>query len=91
MTSNAKKYDPDLDEVWVALIKEATSLGISTEEIRAVFVLALGTLSIKSKRGANDLEGGIGLFFSSHFSKYMMHSLSLSLINCLFKMCISRS
>ena len=37
VTNNAKKNDPDLDEVWVALIKEAISLGISTEEIREFF------------------------------------------------------
>jgi Anti-repressor SinI len=37
MTSNGKKNDPDLDGVWVALIKEALSLGISTEEIREFF------------------------------------------------------
>lgn len=37
MTSNAKKSDLDLDEVWVGLIKEAISLGISTEEIREFF------------------------------------------------------
>ena len=37
VTSNTKKSDADLDEVWVALIKEAISLGISTEEIRGFF------------------------------------------------------
>ena len=37
MTSNIKKSDLDLDEVWVGLIKEAISLGISTEEIRGFF------------------------------------------------------
>ena len=34
VTSSAKKNAPDLDEIWVAHIKEALSLGISTEEIR---------------------------------------------------------
>ena len=34
VTSSAKKKVPDLDEIWVVLIKEALSLGISTEEIR---------------------------------------------------------
>ena len=37
MISNTKKGNLDLDEVWVALIKEAISLGISTEEIKEFF------------------------------------------------------